>query len=353
MKKPKIKSTCNISILVMGVLFFSMISCREDVLNDQTQNSNQFAQNLSGEKQNQSARLGKGICFPVVDPGRIVRRTLVLRCDDTWGECNRYYTECLPWLDPCALIPCGIEWRDPWIIYDKFRETPEVFDSFRDAGQIKIDPSTTRAYFPVNGSVLGMQFYQEWEHSLSKDKLHLRTALLLDEETANDYGLEGDVLPAGIYPVIYNEKNNTFNAFAAVSKFPVEYDRPINQIIPAYFDGTLNSLLKDFYIKEQPESVLIETDLEKYTVEPNISKNIAGVYAASSNLYDLSLIFKGDPNPQSSKYGTPTKILVEGEIWLNEEIAKLLNIEPFLIRPENVHQAYDEKEDVLRVTILR
>ncbi|GAA0891472.1 hypothetical protein GCM10009122_11510 [Fulvivirga kasyanovii] len=356
MKKIKMNFNLPMAILTIGMAVFTITSCQEDALTDKDKNDMQLTQDQANGKRDQNARYGGGICFPVVEPGRIVRVPFGFDCINNWGGCNRYYVECLPWLDPCALIPCGIEWRDPWIIYEKFREIPEDFESFRDAGQIEIDPSNTMAYFPVNDHVLGMQFYEEWEHSLSQDKLHLRTSVVLDDETASDYGLAGNVLPAGIYPVIFNEKNGTFNAFTSVNKFPVKYDRPITQIIPGDFDGSLNLLLKDFDLKEHPESVVIEEDIELYVVEPNLSDNIEGVYAISPNLYDLTLVFKGDPNPQPSKFDptpTPLKIRIEEEIWLNEEIASLLNIEPFLIKPENVHQAYDEEADVLRVTILR
>lgn len=356
MKKPKITLPGVLSCLVMGVIVFCSFSCQDEVLNDQSKADANHVENHVNEKGTQNARFGGGVCFPVIEPGRIIWAPGSFDCVNNWGACNRYYFECLPWIDPCALIPCGIDWRDPWVIYEKFRDTPEVFESFRDAGQVEIDPSTTMAYFPVNGGVLGMQFYEEWEHTLTKDKLHLRTSVVLDEETANDYGLEGEVLPAGIYPVVYNEKNSTFNAFASVNKFPVKYDRAITQIIPGYFDGSLNSLFKDFGIKEHPESMLIEADIEKYIIEPNLSEGIEGVYAFTLNFYDLNLIFKGDPSPQPSKYDptpTPVKIWIEEEIWLSDEIAELLNIKPFLIKPENVFQAYDEKEDVLRVTILR
>ncbi|UII33405.1 hypothetical protein LVD17_06165 [Fulvivirga ulvae] len=356
MKKPKMNFNLPIAILTIGMAVCFMTSCQEEVLSEQGKNDIPTVPKQVDTKTKQNGRFGRGICFPVVEPGRIVRGPLHIFCDNNWGACNRYYVECLPWIDPCALIPCGIEWRNPWIIYEKFRETPEIFESFRDAGQIQIDASTTLAYFPVNGDVLGMQFYEEWKHSLTKGTLHLRTSEVLDDETVSDYSLAGNVLPAGIYPVIYNEKNGTFNAFASVAKFPVKYDRPIIQVIPGNFDGSLNSLLKDFDLKEHPESVLIEEDIELYVVEPNLSENIEGVYAFSPNLYDLTLVFKGDPNPQPNRFDptpTPVKIWINGEIWLDQEVAKLLNIEPFLIKPENVHQAYDKEADVLRVTILR
>lgn len=358
MKNENSQLTKNLIILLIGAMLM-VTSCQDEVLKDQEPATKDAAgEQAAGKSATTYNRLGSGICFPVVDPGRIVRGPLDIYCIDAWGACNEYYEQCIPWLDPCGIVPCGIDWLDPWIIYEKFRANPEVFGSLRDAAQIQIDPATTAAQFPVNSGVVGIQFYTERTNMVTKDRLQFRTSYILDKERAADYGLKGNVVQAGIYPVIYNEKNGTFNAFTNVTDFPIKYDRPVDRIIPEYFKGSLNELFGSYQVEEQPNSNVIETSIEKHRVEPNLSENINGVYIFSANQYDLNILFYGDPTPQPSKPSedptpTPTKVWMDKAVWLDQKIADALKIAPFELKPENVYQSFDKEENVLRVTILR
>lgn len=366
MKKRNKRSLNYLPGFVVAALVLFMSSCQEEVF-DRPQDEPVKQEERQASKDSYNARLGRGICFPAVDPGRIVRGPLHIECVNQWGACNTYYEECIPWLDPCAIVPCGIEWRDPWIIYEKFRVNPEVFGSFRDAAKIQIDPSTTAAYFPVNEDVLGVQFYEEWQHMVSKGNLHVRTTMLLDQESVDDYGLNGNAIPAGLYPVVYNEKNGTFNAFTSVTKFPVKYERPVAKIIPEYFKGSLNELFGLFQMEEQTNSVVVETEMERRYVEPNYSDKKYGIYVFSPNGFDLDILFYGDPEPQpnitdpdpqpmqpyADPTPTPVKVWLDKSVWLDAKVADYIGIEPFELKAENLHQVFDEKENVLRVTILR
>ncbi|ELR70925.1 hypothetical protein C900_03208 [Fulvivirga imtechensis AK7] len=357
MKKRNKRSLNYLPGFVMAVLVLFMNACQEEVF-DRPGDKPVSQETHQVIKGSDDTRFGRGICFPVVDPGRIVRGPLHIECVNQWGACNTYYEKCIPWLDPCAIVPCGIEWRDPWIIYEKFHINPELFGSLRDAAQIQIDPSSTAAYFPVNADVLGVQFYKEWSHMVSKGNLHLRTTMLLDEESVKDYELNGNAIPAGVYPVVYNEKNGTFNAFTSVMKFPLKYENPVAKIIPEYFKGSLNEMFAQFQLEEQVNSVVVETEIERRYIEPNYSNKKYGTYIFSGNGFDLDMIFYGDPDPEPNiAYGDPTpqpnKVWLDKSVWLDAKIADYVGIKPFELKPENLHQVFDEKENVLRVTILR
>lgn len=346
------------SLLITALLLFFMMACQEEVLNDELQHENKGKEEATAFKGADNAKFGSGVCFPVIVPGRIVwTPPFIYDCINEWGACNTYTRECIPWLNPCAVIPCGLEWRNPWDIYEKLRYQPELFGSLRDAAQLEINPATTAAHFPVNSDVLGLQFYKEREGMLSYKGLHLRTAMELDQETIENNQLEGNVIPAGKYPVIFNKENGTFNAFASVTKFPVKYDRSILQIVPEYFKGSINELFGEFYLKEHPNSNLIETSVESHRIEPNLSEKQNGVYIFSANQYDLNIIFYGDPDPQPNSWNdptpTPVKVWMDESMWLDQKLAEYLGIQPFLMEPENIHQAFDEKEGILRVTIMR
>ncbi|MDH7447343.1 hypothetical protein [Aquimarina sp. 2201CG14-23] len=132
------------------------------------------------------------------------------------GICD-VYRICIPELvfDPCQFVPCWIDIFDPWIIYEKI--DPREFISFRDKLDLKIDPRENVFPFALNEGIAGLQFYQD-EGFLRDNTFNLEEDLILDAETSKELGLHGNVIKAGKYPVIINERNKTFNAILAVEK---------------------------------------------------------------------------------------------------------------------------------------
>ncbi|MBQ4822094.1 hypothetical protein [Aquimarina sp. MMG016] len=139
--------------------------------------------------------------------------------------------------DPCAIIPCGWDIQDPWII-------PEVLDpaalvSLKDKLQLDIDPRSQGVPIALNKSILVMQLYKETNmlslinQSSSNDIAHyeaftqpqpqpsifyLDRKLILDAEVTKNLGLHGNAIKAGKYPVIFNRENNTYNVVLSVNR---------------------------------------------------------------------------------------------------------------------------------------
>ena len=223
--------------LVFVVLLISFWACeKENIIESQTtsvedvkgeDNSTQVnTKGLSGEFCKFTLRFNaKSVTDPI---------TGKLKCEDDLGSVCVSVT-CFPdpfiefeppliFFDPCALFPCGIEFLDPWIIYEKF--DPAEFGSFRDKLQLKIDPETEAIPFALNKGILGLQFYAPNEMmslnygdpSPQPNIFYIERKVTLDSEITKNIGLQGNLIKAGKYPVIFNKENETFNVILAVEE---------------------------------------------------------------------------------------------------------------------------------------
>ena len=128
--------------------------------------------------------------------------------------------------DPCKIIPCGWNYNDPWIIYDKI--DPRKFGSIRDYLQVEVQqPSATAFPFVMNKEVLGLQFYQPnnlmsinavglGDPSPQPSIYHLKNTIKLDPKLSQELGLQSNIIKPGEYPVVFNPKNKTYNVLLKV-----------------------------------------------------------------------------------------------------------------------------------------
>ncbi|PKV48952.1 hypothetical protein ATE84_0968 [Aquimarina sp. MAR_2010_214] len=157
----------------------------------------------------------------VIPKGRLVGG----RCQDRLSfQCGREEI-CFPQsIDPCKFIPCNIEILDPWVLYDKLIKTPEVFGSLREYIDFPIKNKSQFFPFGINKGILGLQYYAE-NHLMNinygdpmpqPNIFYLEENLTLDCSFAKELGLEGNIIKSGKYPLIFNEKNNTYNVILKV-----------------------------------------------------------------------------------------------------------------------------------------
>ena len=158
-------------------------------------------------------------------------------CDDTNGLLCEISMECyadptieinvppVVW-DPCKIIPCGWNYNDPWIIYDKI--DPRKFGSIRDYLQVEVQQPTATAFpFVMNKEILGLQFYQP-NNLMSINSIglgdptpepniyHLKNTIKLDQKLSQELGLQSNIIKPGEYPVVFNPKNKTYNVLLKV-----------------------------------------------------------------------------------------------------------------------------------------
>ena len=109
--------------------------------------------------------------------------------------------------DPCQLVPCGLEFIDPWILVEKI--DPREFRSFKEVYELRLDEKTEAIPFTLNENVLGVQFYKQPQRE--SDVFYLENKIVLDREVAKKLGLRGNVIESGKHPVIFNKENKTHN----------------------------------------------------------------------------------------------------------------------------------------------
>lgn len=109
--------------------------------------------------------------------------------------------------DVCLSCPYDIYKRLPWEVFPDFRQGLEVNPAVRWSDQA--------AYFPISRGVIGIQFYAE-SSVINKQSFTLRSDLVLSAEMQKELGVVGQKIPAGTYPVSFNEKSKTYNAIVAV-----------------------------------------------------------------------------------------------------------------------------------------
>lgn len=137
-------------------------------------------------------------------PGRIcIRfiRILWLRC---WLEPD-FFERIKP--DPCLSCPDEIVKLLPDDIIPDFRQQLDE--------KLPIDPKENVVLFPITTGVIGLQAYAESE-TLNKRGFTLKEEIVLSEEEQKGLGVAGKVIPAGEYPVVFNERNNTYNAIVGL-----------------------------------------------------------------------------------------------------------------------------------------
>lgn len=128
--------------------------------------------------------------------------------------------------DPCQIIPCGLDFRDPWVIYERIN--PLEFKSFKDVYNLRLDEKSEGIPFALNENVLGIQFYKHPETSIVNDAImygdpnpqpsifYLEKEIALDRDVAKKLGLRGNSIQAGKYPIVFNKENKTYNLMVVV-----------------------------------------------------------------------------------------------------------------------------------------
>jgi len=113
----------------------------------------------------------------------------------------------------CSIL-CNIpQYLDPWVLYSKI--DPLRVPDIRGQFNLNIDKSGM-VPFPVNYAVLGLQFYVPIKGALDRQLFYLEKDLELDPNFAKENGLRSNIIPAGKYPVLFNQKTGNYNAIVSV-----------------------------------------------------------------------------------------------------------------------------------------
>ncbi len=211
-----------LSLLVcMGLLLVSFYACeKETVIEDET-SVKQVTLESSADDAVDGKYAAKWICIYLHDYGRWEFNPFTgFECNHTKrGICStRKICFPVPVFKPCMLIPCDLEIFDPWKIYEVI--DPTVFESFRVRLELDIDPRISSVPFALNETVMGLQFYEKNELMSFKEKavFNVEKDMVFDAETSKTLGLRGNTVKAGEYPILFNEKNETFNVLLSVGK---------------------------------------------------------------------------------------------------------------------------------------
>ncbi len=208
-------------LVVVGVLLISLYACEKETVIEKQPSIDQV--DLKPEiDEVADGKFGvKWICVYFLEFGKWEF--------SPWGgfHCNSRKAgicgarkECFPVFvyDPCWIIPCWLDVFDPWDIYREI--DPREFLSFKDKLKLDIDPRVTSVPFAINEQVMGLQFYKKNDLMSFKDKpvFSLEQDMIFDAETSKLLGLQGNAVKAGEYPILFNEKNETFNVILSVEK---------------------------------------------------------------------------------------------------------------------------------------
>lgn len=209
------------SVLLLIVLIMSLGACdKETIVEEQT-----FVLEESTEQLEESKARWGGNCYYYFEFGRYVVNPFTgnFYCNKLLPGICRAEKICIPdfYFDPCWLVPCWIDFLDPWIIYEKIR--PEEFGNIREKVELDINPEIGAVPFALNEEIAGLQYYaknglMEFEGNGEGGVFYLEENLTLDAEVSKGLGLRGNVIKAGKYPVIVNQKNETFNVILSVEK---------------------------------------------------------------------------------------------------------------------------------------
>lgn len=248
-------------------------------------------------------------------------------------------------------------WRDPW----DWREhlNPHDIYDFREDLIDVLNPKEDFGMFRINENLLGLQYFNEVPGLIDKEIFHVHTSIELDVNTAESLGLKGNIIPAGSYPVAFNEKNGTLNAIVSVDNYPISREK---QIGVGKFEGiSLTEFLVDPEFEQVEYGTIVENvtgiGLVGYTPHPDdpnppiwppIPWPGPGpwpwITVFSPN--DLSLgIQVYDPTPQPSK--------LDKNLMLNEKIAEIVGIEAFELTNENMEYNFDEELGITTILFHR
>ncbi len=193
--------------LLVGILYFS--SCKKEQANVQkdvpeNQTVNSYA-----------AKCGIKICYLTVIPGN---RRYGLDCIGNGIcyvqriECFPDLFSCIPWKIPdCAFVDC----RDPWKFKGIF---VNPIPRYKDFFKTDPEPQPSLGFVPlkVTSNIAVLQFYNEVKGTLDRQTLTLPASFNLPTEVSKNLGLSGFTVPAGKYPVFFDDKSKTLNAIVSV-----------------------------------------------------------------------------------------------------------------------------------------
>jgi hypothetical protein len=149
-----------------------------------------------------NARRVGNYCFYA--PGRFCIRFIRIWWVRCWLEPD-FFERIKP--NPCLSCPEEIFKLLPHDIIPDFR---------RELGEkVQAEDRENAIFFPITSGVVGIQTLAENEN-FNKERFTLKEDVELSEEEQKGLGVEGRVIAAGEYPVIYNERNNTYNAIVGV-----------------------------------------------------------------------------------------------------------------------------------------
>ncbi|WP_299213269.1 hypothetical protein [uncultured Aquimarina sp.] len=221
------------SLVIIGAMLISLIACQKENITEEVATTEAILE------QDNKAVLGKA-------SGEFCKFTLQANfkndidpitgqesCEFSRGDiCVR--VDCLPnpfieinlppvlW-DPCQLVPCGFDFMDPWVIYERI--DPREFRSFKEAYELRLDEKVEGVPFALNQNLLGVQFYSQPQSSYEiaygdptpqPSVFYLEKKIVLDGAVAKKLGLRGNVIEPGKYPVIFNKENKTHNVLLII-----------------------------------------------------------------------------------------------------------------------------------------
>ncbi|WP_299433660.1 hypothetical protein [uncultured Aquimarina sp.] len=205
------------SLVIIGAMLISLVACQKENITEEVVTPEAMLEQetiaAQGKASGEFCKFtlqfnARSVLHPITgnqtcqfDPGRIC---VIVEC---FPDPNLIFE--LPpiiW-DPCQLVPCGLEFLDPWILVEKI--DPREFRSFKDIYEMRIDEKTEAIPFAMNENVLGVQFYSQPQRE--SDVFYLENKIVLDREVAKKLGLRGNVIESGKYPVVFNKENKTYN----------------------------------------------------------------------------------------------------------------------------------------------
>lgn len=287
------------------------------------------------------------ICIPEVAPGTRLWFNPTICVPGSPFQCT-YFTgreRCFP-----IIIDCFWRWEEIWIDpwdWREFIDPYDIYDFRKDLIDV-IDPKEDFGMFRINENILGMQYFNEIPGLIDKEAFFVHSSIELDAKTAESLGLKGNIIPAGKYPVAYNEENGTFNAIVSVDSYPIVRKK---QIGVAKFEGlSLTEFLTDPQFEQIENSTIVENvsgiGLVGYTPNPDDPDPTPWkwpwpgpwpwpwISVFSPN--DLSLgIQVYEPEPVSWE--------LRKNLMLNEKIAEIVGIEVFELTNENMEVHFDKE----------
>ncbi|MEM9341199.1 MAG: hypothetical protein AAGA66_20885, partial [Bacteroidota bacterium] len=222
-----------------------------------------------------------------------------------------------------------------------------------------INPKEDFGTFPINEHLLGMQYFRDVPGLIDKEVFRVHTSIELDKETVASIGLKGNVIPAGTYPVIFNEKSETFNAIVSVDSYPIIKKKRIG--VGKFEEINLTKFLAEPQLELVETSTIVETGkgigLVGYTPHPDDPYPpypwpwpwpwpgpwpFPWITVFTPNDLSVGIQFY---NPEFQE------VKLEKELKLNEELAKVIGVEPFELTNENLEYQFDKELGITTVLI--